>query len=201
MMSSALSVPAVFGKIRAFDDKIETPSDSGSPSSFQTLESTCLSNIPRCITENGPYERNPFVRLGRISLISSLSSPTVMARNWCDIDDDEDDDNFSIASPCSASASPCSDSLCSQKSSCCGMPSVGSLKHGTCCTPCVFMFKEGGCKLGADCTFCHLCDKEAFLARKRERMMRGKELQKASGNKMGKKMEKATKIVSLASLL
>jgi len=49
-----------------------------------------------------------------------------------------------------------------------GMPSLGSKKHsGGDCHVCVFFNKERGCRLGKACDFCHLCDKEKLLERKK----------------------------------
>ena len=40
---------------------------------------------------------------------------------------------------------------------------VGSAGHDTGeCSPCVWFHKEWGCRSGAACQFCHLCEKSAF---------------------------------------
>lgn len=39
------------------------------------------------------------------------------------------------------------------------LPSIGSLGHPHCCSsPCPFRKRKGGCREGAECTRCHLCD-------------------------------------------
>merc|ERR1712146_367499 len=48
------------------------------------------------------------------------------------------------------------------------LPSVGSIGHfaGT-CRPCAhFHRKQGGCKNGKECIFCHLCDDKEIKRRK-----------------------------------
>mmetsp|Transcript_15830 Transcript_15830/g.32082 ORF Transcript_15830/g.32082 Transcript_15830/m.32082 type:complete len:238 (+) Transcript_15830:95-808(+) len=49
-------------------------------------------------------------------------------------------------------------------------PSVGSLGHGAgLCKPCDFTYRNGGCREGAACKFCHLCGPEVSRRRKKER--------------------------------
>jgi hypothetical protein len=49
-------------------------------------------------------------------------------------------------------------------------PTIGSRSHrlGT-CQPCAFVYKEEGCKAGAECKFCHLCGPDARKQRKKEK--------------------------------
>eukprot|EP00439_Symbiodinium_sp_Y106_P012246 s6623_g1.t2 len=47
-------------------------------------------------------------------------------------------------------------------------PSVGSVLHGTGgCKPCAWFWKEQGCRNGAECQHCHLCDKNEIKARRK----------------------------------
>lgn len=47
-------------------------------------------------------------------------------------------------------------------------PSVGSVLHGTGgCKPCAWFWKEQGCRNGAECQHCHLCDKSEIKARRK----------------------------------
>lgn len=184
--SFPLSAPAASGVLGTYltmpidnnDDTTSIASADISPSSSQSIcsddfFSPTSSNTPRCIEGfMSPGEKNPFVKLRRMSFISALSSPLVTARSWCDICDDEDDDNFSVVPRLSDRNS------ISTKYP--GSPSIGSANHGKCCTPCVFIHKAAGCKEGADCEFCHLCDKQSFLQRKKERMILGKEIKRAT---------------------
>jgi len=49
------------------------------------------------------------------------------------------------------------------------LPSIGSVGHRLgVCKPCAFVFKEG-CRSGAECKFCHLCDPGEKKRRKKER--------------------------------
>jgi len=46
--------------------------------------------------------------------------------------------------------------------------SIGSVGHGVDCKPCVFLHTRG-CKSGADCTFCHLCEAGEKKRRQKEK--------------------------------
>merc|ERR1712218_412272 len=49
-------------------------------------------------------------------------------------------------------------------------PSVGSAGHNRgLCTPCDFAIRRGGCKTGAACKFCHLCDFEENKCHRQEK--------------------------------
>lgn len=49
-----------------------------------------------------------------------------------------------------------------------GMPTVGSLTHGSgTCKPCAFVHSKG-CSTGVSCQFCHLCSKDERKRRKKE---------------------------------
>lgn len=51
-----------------------------------------------------------------------------------------------------------------------GLPSVGSAGHAAGrCKPCVFFHKDEGCVNGPTCNFCHLCEPEEKLRRKRKK--------------------------------
>lgn len=53
------------------------------------------------------------------------------------------------------------------------LPSRGSADHALGqCMPCAFFHKSGGCSLGFQCEFCHLCDSEERRKRKREKVAR-----------------------------
>jgi len=47
------------------------------------------------------------------------------------------------------------------------LPTEGSLLHNNGCKPCVFLHKEGGCKTGSACKFCHLCQPDEKKIRKK----------------------------------
>jgi len=51
--------------------------------------------------------------------------------------------------------------------------SKGAMQHeaGT-CKPCSWHWKDRGCINKADCKFCHMCDKGALKARRKEKMIR-----------------------------
>lgn len=46
-------------------------------------------------------------------------------------------------------------------------PSVGSAGHPHRCLPCGWYHKKEGCKVGEDCTFCHMCDHDERSIRRR----------------------------------
>merc|ERR1712051_671184 len=52
----------------------------------------------------------------------------------------------------------------------CGLPSHGSLLHGTGkCKPCTWFWKAEGCGNGRDCGHCHLCPENEIATRRRRR--------------------------------
>jgi hypothetical protein len=71
---------------------------------------------------------------------------------------------------------------CEEESECGDLlPSIGAKLHriGE-CKPCAFLHKERGCKEGRECTFCHSCDKEDYLRRKKQRALQGKAIKRAA---------------------
>lgn len=59
------------------------------------------------------------------------------------------------------------------------LPSIGSQLHyiGE-CNPCAFLHKARGCMEGYDCEFCHCCDKNDYITRKKIRAKKGKEIKR-----------------------
>lgn len=59
------------------------------------------------------------------------------------------------------------------------LPSIGSQLHyiGE-CNPCAFLHKARGCMEGYDCEFCHCCDKNDYIMRKKIRAKKGKEIKR-----------------------
>jgi len=66
------------------------------------------------------------------------------------------------------------------------MPSLGSLRHGRKCKPCAFVWTPEGCRLGAQCTFCHLCD-----AGEKKRRQRAKK-EKVQATKLRRQLRQAS---------
>ncbi|CAK0853714.1 unnamed protein product [Prorocentrum cordatum] len=73
-------------------------------------------------------------------------------------------------SPASAKVAQASPPLSPERAQQPGSPEVpteGSLLHNIGCKPCAFLNKEGGCKTGAACKFCHLCQPDEKKIRKK----------------------------------
>lgn len=50
--------------------------------------------------------------------------------------------------------------------------SQGAQGHGNGdCHPCAWNWKASGCRKGTECTFCHMCDEEAFKSWKQDRVL------------------------------
>eukprot|EP00927_Polykrikos_kofoidii_P019119 TRINITY_DN18914_c0_g1_i1.p1 TRINITY_DN18914_c0_g1~~TRINITY_DN18914_c0_g1_i1.p1 ORF type:complete len:184 (+),score=6.86 TRINITY_DN18914_c0_g1_i1:119-670(+) len=66
-------------------------------------------------------------------------------------------------------------------------PSVGSRDHESgACRPCAWAWKEGGCRNGRDCQFCHLCSPGLLKVRRRQKTLMLKIIDRRIG-KEGKK--------------
>lgn len=58
-------------------------------------------------------------------------------------------------------------------------PSKGSKLHNSGdCRPCAFLHKPRGCTEGYECEFCHSCDKNDYVSRKKLRAKKGKEIKR-----------------------
>lgn len=59
------------------------------------------------------------------------------------------------------------------------LPSIGSQFHhiGE-CNPCAFLHKPRGCMEAYNCEFCHCCDKNDYITRKKIRAKKGKEIKR-----------------------
>lgn len=66
------------------------------------------------------------------------------------------------------------------------LPSIGSQLHyiGE-CNPCAFLHKPRGCMEGYDCEFCHCCDKNDYITRKKIRAKKGKEIKRQAKLALG----------------
>lgn len=81
-----------------------------------------------------------------------------------------DCDGYEIPRPAAADAAEATRPLSPEHAGRLGspeLPTEGSLLHNNGCKPCVFLHKEGGCKTGPSCKFCHLCQPDEKKIRKK----------------------------------
>jgi len=154
--------------------RISLPTHSMSLAQFSTNVSEFSPSVASFVNEGSPITRfgSTVVEPSFFPLGRRLSEEDVMPF---------------LKNPSSIAPSDCNDNHVHQNRGWCDntsnndqiLPSIGSQFHHTGeCNPCAFLHKPRGCMEAYNCEFCHCCDKNDYITRKKIRAKKGKEIKR-----------------------